>query len=181
LSHGRQHPASKEGGPFVFSLVYTTIHAISWGSFESDINFWKCWLQHGPNYNPDEIDFYEPLIFGKLDLKKNCIQQRGRKKDNLKPFDKKMVLIPLNFSQYHWNLLAVLLNLDAFERRGWATSVSAKKSPMPCMLFFDSSYVPSCNWGGPVEVQLQPSTHTNFSFSGENPGCLGGRSVWGVN
>jgi hypothetical protein len=111
-------------------MDYERLHEGEWFN-DRVMQFWKWWLQHGPNYDRDEIDFYDSLQFESLTLGREFDQKRN----HLNPFHKKMVLIQLNFSGVHWNL-AVLLNLDALKRGEKPESL---KSPMPCMLILDSS------------------------------------------
>jgi hypothetical protein len=155
-------------------MDYERLHKGEWFN-DRLIQFWRCWLQHGPNYNREKIDFYDPLQFEKSGLNgKKPSEQKQKKKGNLAenvevrggagcngkseevisivnkmseearcdsvrkhltPFDKKMVLIPLNLTGVHWNL-AVLLNLDALKGAGGPKE--DRKSPMPCMLLLDS-------------------------------------------
>jgi Ulp1 family protease len=115
-------------------MDYERLHKGEWFN-DQDIYFWKLWLQHGPTYDRKEIDFYDSVQFDNYSL--NLKETRNDKvRNNLTPFDKKMVLIPLNLSGPHWNL-AVLLNLDTIEKEGVGGPKDVK-SPMPCMLVLDS-------------------------------------------
>jgi hypothetical protein len=110
-------------------MDYERLHEGQWFN-DRLMQFWKWWLQHGPNYNRGEIDFYDSLQFAQATLGVAFDQYRN----SLNPFQKKVVLIQLNFSGDHWNL-AVLLNLDALKRCRKPKSLD---SPMPCMLILDS-------------------------------------------
>jgi hypothetical protein len=112
----------------LYLMDYERLHKGEWFN-DRVIQFWKWWLQHGPSYDRKEVDYYDSVQFAKVGLKGNGDSVRA----TLNPFDKKMVLIPLNFSRAHWNL-AVLLNLDAMKVGGGKDL----NSPMPCMLFLDS-------------------------------------------
>lgn len=107
-------------------MDYERLHDGEWFN-DRVMQFWKWWLQHGPCYKRDEIDFHNSLLFGKDTL----ARFRNRVSN---PFKKKMVLIQLNYTRCHWNL-AVLLNLDAIQKGEKPTSTN---SPMPCMLMLDS-------------------------------------------
>jgi hypothetical protein len=109
-------------------MDYERLHEGEWFN-DRVMQFWKWWLQHGPCYDRDEIDFFNSLQFEEDTHARfrNCLNN---------PFKKKMVLIQMNYTRCHWNL-AVLLNLDAIaiQKGKKPTSVN---SPMPCMLMLCS-------------------------------------------
>jgi hypothetical protein len=113
-------------------MDYERLHKNQWFS-DRLMHFWKVWLQHGPTYDRKEIDFYDSLQFEKERLKS---PEFDSVRMHLDPFDKKMVLIILNFGGGHWNLV-VLLNLHVMRMKPVGQPKSSK-SLMPCMLLLDS-------------------------------------------
>jgi hypothetical protein len=127
-------------------MDYERLHKDQWFN-DRLMNFWRVWLQHGPAYDREAIDFYDSLQFETPRLKKSKFDNV---KKNLNPFAKKMVLIMLNAEGgWHWNV-AVLLNLDqvSMRRVGQTKDLTSR---MPCMLLLDSC---RCDTSGVLEHQL---------------------------
>jgi len=130
-----QRRQKKNGGS---GLVYQTLTLMDYERLHKDewfndrvIDFWRVWLQHGPTYDREDIDFYDSLQFEKNRLKNPMFDSVTMK---LNPFAKKIVLIILNYEGAHWTVV-VLLNLDAIRMKMVAKDLA---SPMPCMLLLDS-------------------------------------------